>query len=137
MSKFEHHHLEAERDGDTLTLRQVDHSGNEAVIALHIAQLRHLAEELGLLAAGLPADLLRRLERLRDDAIELWGFLDSVPSFPPHADEDEDVARAHRLGEDIESLLADYSPEAARAHQAGAKPATDKSGSCQAGKHRA
>lgn len=49
---FEQYHLIAARDGDTLMLRQIDHSGNEAAIALHVSQLGHLAERAGLVGVG-------------------------------------------------------------------------------------
>lgn len=48
---FEQYHLTVERDGDEFLLRQIDHSGNEEGLALHISQIRHLAEVAGLLPA--------------------------------------------------------------------------------------
>jgi hypothetical protein len=46
---FEQYHLTVKRDGDTFTLRQVDHSGNEEGVVLHTSQIRYLAEVAGLL----------------------------------------------------------------------------------------
>lgn len=59
---FEQYHLTAARDGDTILLRQIDHSGNEAAIALHVSQLRLLADEFlhdtgSADAAPMPANL--------------------------------------------------------------------------------
>lgn len=48
---FEQYHLTVERDGDEFLLRQIDHSGNDEGVALHISQIRHLAEVAGLLPA--------------------------------------------------------------------------------------
>lgn len=61
---FEHHHLEAERDGDCITLRQMDHAGNEYGVCLHVSQLRYVAEVAGVVAPTYPADeLAKRLAR--------------------------------------------------------------------------
>jgi hypothetical protein len=44
----EQHHIVVESDGDgRVVIRQVDHSGNENYIALHLSQVRHLAEVTG------------------------------------------------------------------------------------------
>lgn len=48
---FEQYHFTVERDGDTFILRQVDHSGNEEGVSLHVSQIRYLAEVAGLLPA--------------------------------------------------------------------------------------
>lgn len=49
---FEQYHVTVERDGDAFILRQVDHSGNEEGVALHLSQIRYLAEVAGLLPAS-------------------------------------------------------------------------------------
>ncbi len=49
---FEQHHIEVERHGDDFILRQIDHSGNTEAVALHISQIRYLAEVAGLLPAS-------------------------------------------------------------------------------------
>lgn len=48
---FEQYHLTVERDGDDFLLRQIDHSGNDDAVVLHISQIRYLAEIAGLLPA--------------------------------------------------------------------------------------
>lgn len=72
---FEQYHLTVNRDGDTFLLRQVDHSGNEEGVALHISQIRHLAEVAGLLPGESCelATLRRRMLTLHSKLIDLIG----------------------------------------------------------------
>lgn len=65
-----------------------------------------------------PVNLLRRLQRILDDADRLFQLLARTPSFPPSDAEDEDVARARRLVEDIEDLMADLGGTADQSDEA-------------------
>lgn len=57
---YEQHHLRIERDGDDFILRQIDHSGNDDAVALHLSQIRTLAEQAGVLKPQ-PLDLAEHL----------------------------------------------------------------------------
>ena len=75
MKSFEHHHLEVERDGDCFILRQTDHSGNTEGVALHVSQLRYVAEVAGVVQSNYPDDELskRLAEQLCTILRELGG----------------------------------------------------------------
>jgi hypothetical protein len=107
--KFEHHHLEVERDGDYVILRQNESGGTEAV-CLHVSQLRYVAEMAGVVQPNYPADeLTKRLahqlceirRELADECYrshwlgmtweKLHGYCESIPDnvFPWEMFEDE------------------------------------------------
>ena len=67
MTHYEQHHLTVDRDGDDFILRQLDHSGNEASVAMHLSQVAHLAEKAGV-TSGAGYQQERALLRL-------WGKL--------------------------------------------------------------
>ena len=69
MKSFEHHHLEVERDGDCIILRQIDHSGNAEGVYIHVSQLRYVAEVAGVVppeTAEKISELERRISILTD-----------------------------------------------------------------------
>lgn len=43
---FQHYHLVADREGDTITLSQSDLNGNEDRVVLHVSQIRQIAASL-------------------------------------------------------------------------------------------
>lgn len=135
MTRYEQHHLTVDRDGDDFILRQIDHSGNEASVAMHLSQVAHLAEK-----AGVTSGARNQQERA---LLRLWGKLFLLTA---DFNLDEIGARcgdglayqAHAL--DARNILADIledlgiaaptyeDEEAARAPSNGNSPSNDKSG---------
>lgn len=101
-------HLVADLDGDTLTLQQVDHSGNYAAIAMNVSQLRQIANHVGVIDASWPTGFIRRLERIRDQADLVAALIDAVPCFPGPWRQTEEGKEAARLVEVIDDLLIDF-----------------------------
>lgn len=99
-------------DDGTIRLEQKDYCGESCVIDLHPCQLRHIAEQAGLLSpapvVAWPRGFLRRVERFHIHLAELADFLASVPSYPPQSEMDEDEARARDLLGELDDLLTDF-----------------------------
>lgn len=91
------------------TVRLSQHYGVEdpSVIDLHPQQLRHLAEQTGLIAPVISRGVEVQLWRLYEHAGELADYLGAVPSFPPQPGETEDQRMANGLFEDLETLLTE------------------------------
>lgn len=105
--------IEFSANGDVM-LEQDAGCGERAYVQLHPCQLRLIAERAGLIdpdAQALPRGLLRRLERLRAMADDLFVLLDSVPCYPPGSGQTEDVARAGDLLGALDDLIGDHFPE--------------------------
>lgn len=92
---LEHFHLVSSVDGEVVELRQVDHSGNEGAVVLHVSQLRQVATQAGLMSSGITktarfileehARLVKligdEIDELRDDKLGYWDELaDYCPS---------------------------------------------------------
>lgn len=115
MSALERMHdlsIEALPDGGIRLEQSAGSLGEPAVIDLHPMQVRLIAERAGLLAPNpvptWPRGFIRRMERLRDAASELYSLLASVPSFPPGGSPTDDVIAAERLLDAFDDLLADF-----------------------------
>lgn len=90
--------IDVDADGQSVTLQQGQLEN--ATIVLHWIQVKYLAQKMGLGNEALgPANVIQMLERLRDDAQELYEYLAGVPCFPPSGTETEDVVMARRLTE--------------------------------------
>lgn len=101
-------------DDGTIRLTQEDYCGESCTIDLHTAQVQYLAEALGLLqprapaASPWPRGFVRRMERLCEQAHDLWALLASVPCFPPGGELSDDVIEAANLLHAVDDLLADF-----------------------------
>jgi hypothetical protein len=98
----------------TIRLEQRDYCGEPTLVDMHPCQLRHVAESVGLLVPAAttttrwPRGFVRRMERLRGQAHDLWALLDSVPCFPPGRGPTDDVMAAGDLLDNLDDLLADF-----------------------------
>lgn len=101
-----------QQDDGTIRLTQQCGIDDPSVIDLHPAQVRLIAEQCGIFPASAwpPKGFLRDFERVRNVAGGLYGFLRSVPKFPPsEKDElDDDEAIALDLVERLDALHEDY-----------------------------
>ena len=100
-----------QQDGGTIRLEQRDYCGEPVYIDLHPLQAAHIAHGFGNPIAPLPSiasAFVRRVERLRDDAENLYEFLASVPCCPPSSRVTEDVLMSGRLLDDLDALLKEF-----------------------------
>jgi len=119
MEKMHDLGLELLPDG-TIRLEQFDYCGESVILDMHPCQLRLIAERAAILSpditqqkpSGIPAGLIRRLERLRSRADSLYSLLVSVPCFPPGGDITDDVVAAQGLAEGFDYLFRDFDLDA-------------------------
>jgi hypothetical protein len=103
--------LAYEVDGENINLSQGD--VEPSYVVLHKIHLKHLSEVMNIKADEKEPSpmLVDCLYKLRDDARELYEFLNSVGSCPPSDKGDEDVQMAKRLVKTAEVALALWVPE--------------------------
>lgn len=101
--------LEAQQFADgTIRLTQMDYAGEAAVIDLNPAQLKHLAEQIGVIEpAQIPRNVERQIWRMYEKAGELSDYLNGVPSFPPQSRASPDQEMADDLFDGLENILDD------------------------------
>lgn len=97
-------------DDGTVRLKQRDYAGDEAIVDLHPAQLRHIAVSAGLIDAepAWPPGFARALLRIRKEAAALADMLGAIPCFPPQAGMTADEQAAHDLWENISDLMVEH-----------------------------
>lgn len=98
-----------EIDGDLVNIEQDAGCGEVHYVQLHRLHLQHLAEKMGMVAesqlnAFIECRLKSELLDLHSGMKWLYGYLDGVPSFPPQADESDDVVQARWVLKKIEDI---------------------------------
>ena len=101
----------------TVLLTQDAGCGEIETVALHLTQVRYLAELTGLLEPQKPptqpASLKKRLLRLHDRLVDIHDILATVPIYPPGSGSSEEDPEVRALWDAITSLedvVDDYFP---------------------------